>query len=126
MTEAVLDASALVAFLRDEPGADRVATVLRTVCIGAVNLAEALDVLARGKPLDAVVEQIDRLRIPVVPFDSELARITASIVGPTRSWGLSLGDRACLALALSRSLPAFTTDRTWSQCELPLTIVQLR
>lgn len=126
MTEAVLDASALIAFLRDEPGAHGVAAVLRTVCISAVNLAEVLVVLSRSKPLDAVAEQVGRLRIPVVPFDSELARITASLVESTHHLGLSLGDRACLALARSRSLPAYTTDRTWDECGLPVKIVQLR
>jgi PIN domain nuclease of toxin-antitoxin system len=65
VTEAVLDASALIAFLRDEPGADKVAAVLTEACISAVNLSEILGKLVEyGKPLDEIAYQIERLKIP--------------------------------------------------------------
>jgi len=55
--------------------------------------------------------QIERLRIPVIPFDAEQARIASSLWKSTRPFGLSLGDRACLSLALKLSVPALTTER---------------
>lgn len=89
MPEAVLDTSALLAFLRNEPGASRVAAVLSRACISAVNLAEVLGkMVGYGKPLDAVAYQVERLRIPVIPFDAEQATFAASLWKATRSVGL--------------------------------------
>jgi PIN domain nuclease of toxin-antitoxin system len=127
MAEAVLDASALLAFLRNEPGADKVAAVLTRCCISAVNLAETISKMAEhGKPLDQVGYQIDRLRIPVIPFDAAQARIVASLRPATRAAGLSLGDRACLALALQTALTALTAERNWDQCGLNVQIERIR
>ena len=127
MAKAILDASALLAFLRNEPGAEKVAAVVTQSCISAVNLAETLSKLAEyGKPLDAAAYQIDRLLISVVPFDSEQAKIAASLWKPSRVAGLSLGDRACLSLALKLSLPALTTEREWEKCDLPVQVVRIR
>ena len=97
MAEAVLDASALIAFLRREPGADKVAEVLMHSCISAVNLAETYGKMVEyGKRLEDVAHQVERLRIPVVPFAAEHAQIAASLWKTTRAVGMSLGDRACL------------------------------
>jgi PIN domain nuclease of toxin-antitoxin system len=127
VADAVLDASALIAFLRNEPGAEKVAEVLTRSCISAVNLAETLGkMLEYGKPLDAVTYQVERLRIPVIPFDSEQAQIAASLWKATRSVGMSLGDRACLALAIKTSLPALTTDGDWQKCSLGVEVVEIR
>src|SRR5579883_1319503 len=111
VTEAVLDASALLAFLLGEPGADKVAAVLTNACISAVNLAETFGKLVEhGKPRDEIRYQIGRLQLTVAPFDAEHVEIAAAIWMATRAHGLSLGDRACLALAKQRALPAFTTE----------------
>jgi PIN domain nuclease of toxin-antitoxin system len=127
VAEAVLDASALIAFLRNEPGADQVAAVLTRSCISAVNLAETYSKLVQyGKPLDAVAYQVERLRITVIPFDEEQATLVASLWKDTQPAGLSLGDRACLALALKKSLPALTTEREWQKCSLGVEIVKIR
>jgi ribonuclease VapC len=127
VAEAVLDASALIAFLRREPGADKVAEVLARSCISAVNLAETLGKLVEhGKPLEATCYQVERLRVAVVPFDEEQARIAASLWKQTRKVGMSLGDRACLALALKASLPALTTEEKWTKCDLGVSIVRIR
>jgi len=127
VAEIVLDASALIAFLRNEPGADKVAAALPRSCISAVNLAETLGkLMGYGKPLEALAFQVERLQIPVVPFDEEQARIAASLWQVTRARGLSLGDRACLALALTTSLPALTTDREWQSCRSGVEIVPIR
>ena len=127
MSEAVLDASALLAFLRKEPGAVKVERVLTGACMSAVNLSETLAKLIEyGNRLEEVVFQIDRLRIPVVPFDAELARIAASLRVATRQAGLSLGDRACLALALKTGLPALTTEEEWLRCDTGVKVVKIR
>jgi ribonuclease VapC len=127
VAEAVLDASALIAFLRNEPGAVKVADVLDRSCISAVNLAETCSkMIEYGKELEAVAFQVERLRIPVVPFDSEQARIAASLWKQSRVVGMSLGDRACLALALKTSLPAFTTEENWLKCSLGVEVVKIR
>jgi len=127
VTEAVLDASALIAFLRDEPGADRVASVLANCCISAVNLSETLSkMIEYGKPLDAASYQIERLRVPVIGFEAESAKIVASLWKESRAAGLSLGDRACLALGLKIGCPVMTTDKAWSGCDVGVKIIQIR
>lgn len=127
MTESVLDASALIAFLRKEPGADKVRPALPTAGISAVNLAETYGKLVQyGKRLEDVARLIDRLRLRVFPFDADQARVAASMWAPTRAAGLSLGDRACLALAISLAVPAVTAERTWRTCGLDVRLVQIR
>lgn len=127
MTEAVLDASALLAFLRNEPGADKVAAVLSRSCISAVNLAETISKMVEyGKPLDAVAFQIERLQIPVIAFDAEQAKILASLWKATRVAGLSLADRACLGLGLKRQLPVLTTDRDWLKVDVGVKVELIR
>ncbi len=127
MAEAVLDASALLAFLRNEPGAEEVAAVLRLSCISAVNLAETISKMVEyGKPLDDAAFQIERLRIPVIPFDAEHAKLVASLWKATRVVGLSLGDRACLALGLKTGLPVLTTERAWAKIDVGVSVGLIR
>jgi ribonuclease VapC len=127
VAEAVLDASALIAFLRREPGAEKVADVLPRSCISSVNLAETLGkMVEHGKPLESTSYQIERLRIVVIPFDEEQARIAASLWKQTRRVGMSLGDRACISLALKTSLPAFTTEEIWAMASLGIKLVKIR
>lgn len=127
MAEAVLDASALLAFLRNEPGAEEVAAVLKLSCISAVNLAETISKMVEyGKPLDDVAFQIERLRIPVIPFDAEHAKLVASLWKATRVVGLSLGDRACLALGLKTGLPVLTTERAWENIKVGVSVGVIR
>lgn len=127
MTEAVLDASAMLALLRNEPGAGNVASVVSQACLSAVNLAETLGkMVAYGKPLDDVAYQIDRLRVGVIAFDAEQARLAASLWKATRPAGLSLGDRACLALGLKLGLPVVTAERSWEQCDVGVRVIRIR
>jgi ribonuclease VapC len=116
VAEAVLDASALLAFLRNEPGAEEVSAVLTRSCISAVNLAETISKMVEyGKLLEDVSYQIERLRITVVPFDGEQAKLVASLWKATRVVGLSLGDRACQSLGLKTRLPVLTAERAWTK-----------
>lgn len=127
MVEAVLDASALIALLRKEPGAEKVAAVLTRSCISSVNLAETYGKMVEyGKRLEDVAYHVERLCIPVVPFHGEHAQLAASFWKQTRSVGMSLGDRACLALALQSGLPAYTTEEDWLKCDVGVQVVKIR
>jgi ribonuclease VapC len=124
----VLDASALLALLATEPGTDRVAAALADgAIISAVNVSEVVAKLSDWHMPEAEIrEVIDGLRLDVIAFDLDLALHAGSMRGPTRSLGLSLGDRACLALAQREGATALTTDRTWSGLEAIVAIGHLR
>jgi PIN domain nuclease of toxin-antitoxin system len=123
----VLDSSALLAMLFFEPGCERVAEFVPQSCMSTVNLAEVLGRLARdGRALDQVLERLDRMGIAWVAFDREQAILTAALLPQTAPFGLSLGDRACLALARLRGLPAVTADRAWTRLDLGIPIEVIR
>jgi ribonuclease VapC len=115
----VLDASAIMAAINREPGWEAVADYLaQDAVICAVNLAEVAKILVETGSTDASVEQaMARWSIFEVPFDSKLAVNSGLMYRMTRSAGLSLGDRACLALAALIGCPAVTTDRVWKDIE---------
>lgn len=112
----VLDASALLAFLLEEPGQQAVADAIdegAAVCAG--NLAEVVTVLVRGgTPVDRATKVVSNLPITCHDLDFDLALQCGALFAATRSAGLSLGDRMCLALALREGIPALTADRAWS------------
>lgn len=111
----VLDASALLCLLNAEPGCEAVAETLPFAVIGAVNLSEVVAKLAEvGGSEERIGEAIRLLRLPVEAFDVEQAKIAGLLRVETRSLGLSLGDRACLALARRLVATAVTTDRAWA------------
>jgi PIN domain nuclease of toxin-antitoxin system len=116
----VLDASALLAVVFQEPGAARVEHEIRdSSFIGSVNLAEVVTtMLQRGSSEADVRAILGTIRIGIVAFDEELAYRTGLLRPATRAAGLSLGDRACLALAERLSLPAMTADRVWATLQL--------
>ncbi len=129
MTEAVLDASAVLAMLQSEPGGEIVEQLLaRGPCaISAVNISEvAAKLLERGVPDEVVMEAIASLHLEVHQFESEDAMATARLRAVTRTLGLSLGDRACLALARRLDLDALTTDRRWSDLSIGVSVVVVR
>lgn len=115
MTVAVLDASAVLALVLDEPGANRVRQIVNQSAIITINLAEVAAVLARGGLLETDIRDLlGAIPAEVVDFDQELAYATAMLAPITRQAGLSLGERACLALARRLNVKAMTTDRAWA------------
>lgn len=127
MSEYVLDASALLALMFGEPGAEEIVQLVSVAEISAVNLAEvAAKMQERGVPDSEIDRGIADLRLSVVPFDAEQAVSSGKLRARTRSLGLSLGDRACLALALARGLPAVTMDRGWARLDIGLEVIVAR
>lgn len=127
MSNYVLDASAVLALLNQEPGMDKVEALLADSCIGTVNYCEVLGKLIdAGMPEADARETIELLNVEVVSFDSDLARLAAVLRPTTKKLGLSLGDRSCLALALSRRNTAVTAERVWSKLKLGVQIDLIR
>ena len=120
MSEAVLDSSALLALLFDEPGAERVAAVLPGAVISAVNLAEVATKLQdRGLDEAAARAAVGATGVRVVSFSDTLAWTATRLRASTREAALSLGDRACLALAIERGASAYTADQAWARAGVP-------
>jgi PIN domain nuclease of toxin-antitoxin system len=109
--------------IRGEPGADIVVSCLSRAIISAVNQAEVQTKLVSAG-IDEVLAwwHIAEARCPSVPFDEEQARIAGGLVRVTRPYGLSLGDRACLALAIQRKAAVYTADAVWKNLSLSLGI----
>jgi PIN domain nuclease of toxin-antitoxin system len=126
----VLDASALLAYLRDEPGADIVQAALENGClIGAINLAEVLSKLAEvGQDPAQVLGQLETLgdALVVEPADEMDAVRIGELRPRTKEAGLSLGDRACIALGERTGLPTLTADTGWKDAPIEAQLVFLR
>ncbi|KGB53349.1 putative toxin of toxin-antitoxin system [Sphingopyxis sp. LC81] len=119
MTSAVLDASAVLALVRDEPGGDKVIEHVGRAAISAVNLHEVVkELLISGLEEPMIRELLGELRLDVRPHDLEAAYAAAALHKQTKEFGRGLGDRSCLALALSLGVPAFTTDSEWRKVKV--------
>lgn len=114
MTRAVLDASAILTLLHDEPGAPEVTPWIADGAMIAVNFAEVVGkLLEAGMPEQPAIGAIEGLALDVVAFDAAMAVRAGALRPTTRSLGLSLGDRACLATAQDLELPVISANRTW-------------
>jgi len=124
----ILDASALLAVLNREPGAERLTPqLLQAATSSTVNLAEVQSKLVnRGiDPDDAWEATLSPIR-EAAAFTSEQAKIAGSLIRQTSALGLSLGDRACLALGIALRAPVYTADRLWKNLKLGIRIHVLR
>jgi ribonuclease VapC len=128
MNRAVLDASAILAMLNEEPGAEKITLeLLSRATTSTVNLAEVQARLVRegGDPDETWSLVLEPLP-DVEPFTAEQAKIAGSLVQKTSRLGLSLGDRACLALAIVLNAPVYTADRPWKTLKVGVPIHVIR
>jgi ribonuclease VapC len=128
VNKVVLDASALLALIFDEPGAEKLTfDLLQIAAIGTVNLAEVQTRLVRSgdDPAKAWLDSRSYVR-EIHPFTAEQARIAGDLEISTRSLGLSLGDRACLALAIALQAPVYTAHRIWASLNVGVEVRTLR
>lgn len=123
----VIDASALMAYLHDEPGATRVSDCLDGSLIASINLCEVIQKAKQfGADIDGLHEDLIALGIRIEPFGVQHALIAADLWQTTRARGLSLADRACLAVALEQEAPVLTADRAWGEITLPVAVEVIR
>jgi PIN domain nuclease of toxin-antitoxin system len=129
----VLDASALLAYLRDEPGALVVENALtQGAYISIVNWAEVLSKVADlGEDPEALSQRLEnegilRNSLEILPLTEEDALLIAQLRPLTKSAGLSLGDRSCLALGKRLGLPVLTADRSWTTFDLGVEVRPIR
>ena len=114
MSKYALDSSALLALINLEPGAELVAALREQSCLSTVNLAEMTTKLVDwGVDASELNTTLAEGKVEIVPFTESQARLAGELRRQTRSRGLSLGDRACLALAQERGLTAVTADAAW-------------
>lgn len=126
-SKVVLDASALLCLLNDEPGADRVVEVLTRSVMDTTNLAEVVSKLReRGLSLEEVREALGGLHLDVRPLSPSQAMTIGDLRPATKPLGLSLGDRACLALALDLSAELFTIDADLASADVGVSITNIR
>ena len=127
MSKYVLDASALLALLNAETGAGLVQELLPEALISTVNLAEVVTRLALlGMPGDEIRDALTLLGLETVPFVEEQAYRSGFLVRQTQALGLSLGDRACLALASMKGLTVVTADRAWKEAGVEVEVRVIR
>lgn len=128
MSEAILDASALLALTKQEHGGERVLEIIRRgATINAVNLAEVASKLAdETATFEEVAERLQVFAFDIVAFDHQQALVAGELRRRTRHLGLSLGDRACLAMALVRGGHVVTADRAWAELDLGVAIEVIR
>ncbi len=127
MASAVLDSSAVLAVMNAEPGADAVIAVMADSMISTVNISEVIAKLVeRGTTLDRARSSLRSFDLVIADFDLPLAETAGELRRSTKKAGLSIGDRACLALALRESAPVLTTDRAWAGLDLGIEVQIIR
>ena len=123
----VLDSSAVLAVIFNEPGGEAVVDQLKGGLLSTVNLTEIhTKLLLDGRAADHAWNRVLSMGFEVCFFDEEQARVAAELIGKTRPIGLSLGDRACLALAIERKAAVYTTDKAWKQLDLGIEVAVIR
>jgi len=123
----VHDASSLLALAFNEPGGAVVRAALRGSLISSVNWLEVVQkVQGRGRDAGPLRGLFAQLGMTVEPFAPSTAELAARLYFETRQLGLSLGDRACLALGLEKGWRVYTADREWSRLTLGIDIRPIR
>ncbi len=123
----VLDASAILAIILNETGNDKVRAALNDATISTVNLSEIYATATeKGLDIAATRQGLAGLGLAIVAFGEAHAFLAGELRRQTRGYGLSLGDRACLATAMIEKRPVMTADRAWLQLALPVEVISIR
>jgi PIN domain nuclease of toxin-antitoxin system len=127
VSKAVLDASALLALVNQEPGQEIVAELLPRSLVSAVNVSELVAKLTeQGMPEDTIQGILAALELTVIPFDEAQGLVAGYLRAATKHLGLSLGDRACLALGLQTHGWVVTADQAWAKLDLGVNVQVIR
>jgi ribonuclease VapC len=127
MKKIVIDSSAILALLNQEKGAEIVEKKLDCAIISSVNFSEVLVIAARnGLPQEDFSQLLSNIFSNIVNFDSKQAKIAASLDKITKKHGLSLGDRACLALAKQEKCAVLTADKAWKKLDVGVVVEVIR
>jgi PIN domain nuclease of toxin-antitoxin system len=124
----VFDASALIILFAKEPGYETIRQYMERAIISSVNIAEVHKYCIESQRLmeDECRSLVMRSGIQIIAFCQEQALITVSIVGKKKNYGLSLGDRACIALAMLKSYPVLTCDKIWQKVDIDVPFLMAR
>ncbi len=123
----VIDASAFLAIVRGEPGADLATSRLPGASMSVVNASEALmRGMEKGLPLDLMRALLSSQQVRLLVFDEALAVATALLRPASKHAGLSFADRACIATAVALKATVVTADRVWADLDLPCTVELIR
>ncbi|MDG1437297.1 MAG: type II toxin-antitoxin system VapC family toxin [Rickettsiaceae bacterium] len=116
----VFDASALLILLQKESGSEKLRPLLDYAVMSTVNISEVLNVLGRNNlSAEESIPLINDMITEIIPFDIDQAELSAKLSLDTSIQGLSLGDRACIALGMQMKLPIYTADQLWGKVKLP-------
>jgi ribonuclease VapC len=128
MNKIVLDASAILAVIGGEPGAEKLTPeLLSRAVVSTVNLAEVqTKLVSRGWTSEQAWEDATSPVREVVSFDEDQARLAGDLVLQTRHLGLSLGDRACLALGITLKLPVYAAEKAWKKLKVGVRVHVIR
>ena len=128
MNEVVLDASAILAIIFQERGNERLTDeIMYSAVASTVNLAEVQSkLLQKGFDPDEAWEDIQSLVPAAVPFTNEQAKIAGTLIAKTKRFGLSVGDRSCLALAITLKAPVYTAEQVWTNLKVGIPIHVIR
>ena len=121
MNMIILDASALIALLKSEPYSEKLKEVLPFSVMSTINVAEVAKyfVEKHNIAISVIKSAIESNLYEVIPFDAEQAYISAELITITKKYGLSIGDRACLALGMTKGYPVYTADKIWANLNIP-------
>lgn len=122
MNKVIFDASALLALINNEEGANKLEPLIGNIIMSSVNVSEVA-----GKVYDILGnEDEEQCKLSIEPFvhsiiefDKTQSYLAASLKHKNKHKGLSLGDRACLAMAMQLELPVYTADKVWGELDLP-------
>lgn len=127
MSKVIVDASALLALIKNESGAKVVEELLGNIVMSSVNVSEVASILLDSEMSSEEAEEvIEPFISSIVPFDYKQSIECASLKKITKHLGLSLGDRACINLGIQLGLPIYTADKIWAKLKLECTIILVR